>query len=237
MSEPTAFVPFGTSHLLTLATILAISIGLPLWLRRRGSERLIRRVGIGLAIFIVAHEALKIWVLVAIYDQPLAEHLPLQICGLAVLLAATVLVWRTYRLYEVIYFWGLAGAVQALLTPELPYGFPHLVFLGFFISHGMILVGLFYATFAFRMRPTWSSVPRVFAITLGYAFLVVAPLNLLLGTNFMYLRGLPETESVLDLFGPWPWYIAGTALFTLASFVVYYLPFWIRDLVRQHQLT
>lgn len=228
MSE-TPFVPFGTAHLLTLAAILAVSLGLPWWLRRRGSQRLIRRVAIALAIFSVLQEVARIWVLVVLHGEPLNPHLPLHICGLAVLLTAVVLVWRPYRLYEVIYFWGLAGAVQAMLTPEIPYGFPSLVFLGFFISHGMILVGLFYATIAFRMRPTWSSVPRVFAITLSYAFLIVAPLNLLLDTNFMYLRGLPATGSVLDLFGPWPWYIAGAALFTLASFVIYYLPFAIKD--------
>ncbi|MEM7352570.1 MAG: TIGR02206 family membrane protein [Acidobacteriota bacterium] len=230
MSEP-PFVAFGPSHLLTVATILAVSLGLPTALRLWGSERLIQRVGIGLAVFIVVHEVFKTWVLVGLYDEPLNRHLPLQICGMAVLMAAVVLVWRPFRLYEVIYFWGLAGAVQALLTPEIPWDFPNLVFLGFFISHGMILVGLFYATIAFRMRPTWSSIPRVFAITLAYAFVIVAPLNVLLDTNFMYLRGLPSTGSVLDLFGPWPWYIAGAALFTLASFVVYYLPFAIRDLV------
>jgi len=225
------FDAFGTSHLLTIATILAISVGLPLSLRHLASERWIRRVAIGLAAFIIVHEIFKFWVLVEVYDQPWQRHLPLQICGTAVLLAATVLVLRSQRVYEVVYFWGLAGATQALLTPEIPYDFPHLVFLGFFISHGMILVGLFYATLAFRMRPTWSSIPRVSAITLAFAFLIVAPLNLLLGTNYMYLRGLPRTESVLDLLGPWPWYIIGAILFTLVSFVVYYLPFWALDYV------
>ena len=75
----------------------------------------------------------------------------------------------------------------------------------------------------------------VFAITLIYAFLIVAPLNLLLGTNYMYLRGLPATGSVLDLLGPWPWYIAGGAVFTLASFVFYYLPFWLKDVVSRRR--
>ncbi len=233
MNAPAPFTPFGTTHLLTIAAILLVSIGLPLWLRRSGSERLTRRFAVGLAGFGIVHEVVKTWAWVVIWDQPLATSLPLEICGVAVFLTAVVLIWRNYRVYEVLYFWGLAGAVQAILTPEMPRDFPHPIYLTFFISHGLILVGVFYATLAFRMRPTWKSIPRVFAITLIYAFCVVAPINLLLDTNYMFLRGKPASESVLDLFGPWPWYIAGTAAFTLASFVFYYLPFWIWDLWRQ----
>ncbi len=236
MNETASFVPFGASHLLAIAVILVISVGLPLSLRRLGaSETLIGRIGIVAAIFAAVHELGKTWAWVAIWDQRLIDGLPLHICGAGLYLTSVLLVWRPQWVYEVVYFWGLAGALQALLTPELPYGFSHPFTISFFISHGMILFGLFYATLAFRMRPTWSSIPRAFAITLFFAFIIVAPLNMLLDTNYMYLRGKPTTGSVLDLFGPWPWYIAGTAGFTLASYVFYYLPFWVRDRFFQEQ--
>lgn len=233
MTTSAQFVPFGTSHLATLAVILLTSIGLPLALRRWGSETLIRRIAVVVAVFAVLHELYGMWAWVNVWHQPLVEHLPLHICGTGVFLTSALLIWRNLRVYEVVYFWGLAGAGTAMLTPEMPFEFPHPIFLGFFISHGLIIFGLFYATLAFGMRPTWSSVPRVFAITLIYAFLIVAPLNMLLDTNYMYLRGKPTTESVLDLFGPWPWYIVGAAAFTFASFVFYYSPFWIRDRLRR----
>ena len=31
----------------------------------------------------------------------------------------------------------------------------------------------------------------------------------------MYLRSKPEHNSLLSVMGPWPWYIAGTALLAL----------------------
>ena len=233
MNRATSFNLFGTSHLVAIAVILLISVVVPLWLRRAASDSLMRRIGAGVGVFGAVHEVVKTWAWVAIWKQPLVDGLPLHICGAGVYLTAVALVWRSYRAYEVVYFWGLAGALQAILTPELPYGFTHPFTISFFLSHGLIIFGLFYATFAYRLRPTWSSVPRVFAITLIFAFGVVAPLNLLLDTNYMYLRGKPVTGSVLDLFGPWPWYIAVTAVFTLASFVLYYLPFWSRDMWRR----
>ena len=139
-------------------------------------------------------------------------------CGAAVYLTVVLLIWRSYRVYEVVYFWGLAGGLQAILTPELPYGFCHPFTVSFFIGHGVVIFGLFYATFAFRLRPTWSSIPRVSAITLIFAFGVVAPLNLLLDTNYLYLRAKPVTGSVLDLFGPWPWYLIAAAAIAAAIF-------------------
>ena len=235
MNEPASFVQFGTSHLLTLALILSVSIGLPLWLRRAASERTVTRIALGVAVFAVAQEVFKTWAVVAIWDYRLVDVLPLHICGTGLYLSAVTLIWRPQWVYETVYFWGLAGALQAILTPEVPFGFPHPFFFSFFLSHGLIIFSLFYATFAFGMRPTWISVPRVFAITLIYAFLIVAPLNLLFDTNYMYLRGLPRTDSVLSLLGPWPWYIAGGAAFTFASYVFYYLPFWFRDLYLQRR--
>ncbi len=235
MSEPAGFVAFGTGHLLALATILLLSVGLPLSLRKLATEGLVRRVAVSVAILGLAHEMVRIWAWVAIWNQRLVDGLPLHICGTGIYLTVVLLIWRPQWIYEVCYFWGLAGGLQALLTPAIPYGFSHPFTYSFFLSHGLLIFGLFYATIAFRMRPTWRSIPRVFAITLIYAFLIVAPLNLLLDTNYMYLRGKPVTGSVLDLLGPWPWYLAGAAVFTLASFVSYYLPFWVRDVYsRRH---
>ena len=111
MNDPASFTPFGTTHLLTIAAILLVSVGLPLWLRRSGSAHLTRRLAVGLAVFGVLHELAKTWAWVVIWDQPLARSLPLEICGVAVFLTAVVLIWRWYRAYEVLYFWGLAGAV------------------------------------------------------------------------------------------------------------------------------
>ncbi len=233
MDDPQPFILFGTSHLTTILAIVLVSTGLPLWVRRTGSERLAQRVALGMAVFLVVHEIYKTWMWVAIYDRPLAEHLPLQICGAAVFLSAIVLVWRQPRLFEVVYFWGLAGTLQAILTPDVPHAFPHPIYLVFFISHGMIIVAILYCAVVFRLRPTWSSIPRVLLITVLFAFLLVAPFNWLFDTNYMYLCRKPDAASILDSLGPWPWYLAGAAVLAVISFVIYYTPFWIMDLFRR----
>ncbi len=66
-----------------------------------------------------------------------------------------------------------------------------------------------------RLYPKPGAVWRVFATTL--AFTAVAGLgDILTGGNYMYLRQKPAHNSLLNLMGPWPWYIVSTVGLALA---------------------
>ena len=58
--------------------------------------------------------------------------IPFHLCDIAAFLCGFALITRRYLLCELSYFWGLAGTLQGLLTPNLPYDFPHPVFLRLF---------------------------------------------------------------------------------------------------------
>lgn len=232
MDPAIPFAHFGPAHLLTIAAIVLASVSLPLGMKRWGSEVLARRLEGGLALFLVAHELVKIYLLTTYYGFRLIHVLPLHLCSIAVLLTAALLLTRNHRIYEVVYFWGLGGTLQAVVTPDINWGFPELAYLSYFTSHGAIVVGAIYATLYLGLRPTWASIPRVFAITVVYAFLFIAPLNWLLDTNYLYLCRKPIGASLLDHLGPWPWYVGSLVLVAIASFFVYYSPFWLLDLWR-----
>src|SRR5918994_1750765 len=59
---------------------------------------------------------------------------------------------------------------------------------------------------------------RAFAATAAMAALAAAG-NRITGGNYMFLREKPD-NSLLDLMGPWPWYIAVAAAFGLALFAL-----------------
>ena len=231
--ETNAYVPFvlfGEDHLLTLLIIAVASVALPLAMRQVGQGRLERSVAVVLAVVLVGHEFFKMWLRVYVFGQPLVEYLPLHLCNLASFVMAYVLVRRSYSAYEIVYFWGLCGSLPAMLTPDLQRGFPSAFYVTFFLGHGLVIVGVIYAAVVYEFRPTLRSLAKAIAVTLVYA-VVVAPLNFLLGTNYLYLRHKPEQATLMDHLGPWPWYIlalmAVGAVFCLISLAPFALLGWL----------
>ncbi len=152
----------------------------------------------------------------------LAESLPLHLCDLSVFAAIAVLVLATratvlahatqpaagqsggLAVFDVVYYWGLAGATQALLTPSVDQGFPAPLFFTYFTAHGSIIIAVLVLLFGLRLRPRRGSAVRVWLLTNVVAVPMLA-CDWLLDANYMYLRGPAEAPSVLDYLGDWPW--------------------------------
>lgn len=131
-------------------------------------------------------------------------------------------------LYDLTYFWGLGGSVQALLTPDIPDRFPSIAFLTFFFGHAAMVVSALALTLGLGRRPRAGSVWRVWWITLGTAA-VVFVFDAATGANYMYLMGPPDRPSLYDCFGPWPWALIPLVGVATVVFWLLYAPFWFMD--------
>jgi hypothetical integral membrane protein (TIGR02206 family) len=152
------------------------------------------------------------------------DSLPVELCDAASFLVAAALLTRHQAMFELAYFWGLAGTLQAVLTPDLRVTFPHPEFLRFFLVHIGIVAGVLYLAAGVRMAPRPGAAWRVFGWTLLYAAFV-GVLDGALDANYMYLRDKPGGSSPLDWFGPWPWYLVGAAGMALGIFLLLSLPY------------
>lgn len=151
--------------------------------------------------------------------------LPLPLCDVAVVIASVACWWRAVALVELTYFWGLAGTVQGVITPDLSTGFPHLVFFEYVAGHLGIVVAALYLVAGMRIEPRPGAVPRVFAATVGYTA-VVGLVDAMTGANYMFLRRPPGEWTLLRVLGPWPWYLASGAAVALVLFTLLDAPFW-----------
>ncbi|MDR0267349.1 TIGR02206 family membrane protein [Paenibacillus sp.] len=225
MNNP--FVLFSSSHLLALLLLVAASF--LLFSIRRRLQRAPRGKAIlrGTLAFLLSGSegVLDIWNIVSGTWSP-RYTLPLELCSLTLLLSIIMLLTKSRLLYEVLFFAGIGGALQALITPNLAFGFPHIRFYQFFIVHILIILASLYMTWIENYKPTWKSIGLTM-IFLNLAALLVGITDYYLDANYMFLMHKPSTASILDWLGPYPLYLLAEEGIALLIFTVMQLLFFV----------
>lgn len=224
---------YSASHLVGMGLFLLLIAALFAGRRQIRSNAFTTKViryGL-LGVLLASEIALNLWYVLA-GQWDITDTLPLELCSVSLLLSIVMLLTRNRLLYQVLFFAGIGGALQAWLTPSLDFGYPHFRFFHFFIAHGAIILASLYMTWIEQYRPTWRSIGWAM-LFLNVLALAVGTLNVAIDANYMFLRSKPSTPSILDLFGPYPYYLLAEEMIALAMFVVIYaLFFWIPDLRR-----
>jgi len=146
--------------------------------------------------------------------------LPLHMCTLAQWLAIFALIRPRQWLFDILVFWGIAGGLNALLTPQPLHGGEIPVFLEYFIEHGGIVFVPLFLILAYHMKPSKNSWIRVFLIT-QLALVVMAAFNYYTESNYFFTAQKPIAESPFIL-GEWPYYIFGFQIIGLMQFYIIY---------------
>jgi hypothetical integral membrane protein (TIGR02206 family) len=222
------FIIFGPAHLIALS-LVALIVCLIIIFRKRFTAKgqIIFRYSLA-GILVINELGWHAWNYFT-GQWTIQTMLPLHLCSVLVWLGAYMLLTRSKTIYEFSYFLGIAGALQALLTPDAGiYGFPHFRFLQTMISHGAIVTAAIYMTFVEGFRPYWNSLLRVLVWANIY-MLVVGVINWLIGSNYLFIAHKPATASLIDVLGPWPFYILSLEAIGIVFCLLLYLPFAIRD--------
>ena len=209
---------------------VAVSIGVALCAglcvaARRRPGRWVGYAGRGISVVLVTDAVVFVVAPLVEGTWSVQSSLPLALCDVALLVAAYAC-WRPQAqlAVELTYFWGLAGTLQAVATPDLSVGFPHLEFFEYVVGHvGIVLAALFLVV-GQRRRPRPGCVPRVFAITACYTAFV-GGFDWLTGSNYMFLASVPDHASLLSVLGPWPWYVVSAAGVAIVLLLVLDAPF------------
>jgi hypothetical integral membrane protein (TIGR02206 family) len=152
--------------------------------------------------------------------------LPLHLTDAVTLVGALALwTWRSLP-FELTWFWGLTASLLAIVTPDLGADdrFPSFFYFHYFVTHGGVVVAALFLAFGVGLTARPGAVGRVFLLTAAWAA-VAALGNAVTGGNYMFLREKPDATTLLDYMGPWPWYIATSAVLALVLFALLDLPF------------
>ncbi|MCF7786139.1 MAG: TIGR02206 family membrane protein [Prosthecobacter sp.] len=217
---PPAFHPYGPSHKAVLAITLALFIVMLLLSRTRWAKLSQRVLGTTLLALYPVGMVVHAW-----YGSlTVLTALPLQFCDIATLAGGIALWTRRPFFCEVVYFFGIAGTLQGLLTPALVYEFPDPRFILFFIMHGGVPITAFYVVTAMGVSPRPGAVLRILTFSVAW-YAVIAVVNYALGANYAFQCSKPVQASLFDQLGPWPWYNFSTIGLGLVFYTLLYLPF------------
>lgn len=222
----TNFHLFEPAHCIILAAVVGLGAALALVQRRLlpGSRWL--RVGLG--IVLLADGVGWYVYLAAIGQQVFPAQLPLELCDVMIYLMAVVLLTRNEGVFDVAYYWALAGTTMALLTPNLLVHFPSLSSVQYFVAHGLVVSAALYLVWSGQMRPRRGSVVLAM-VAVNLLALFDGVFDAVFKTDYMYLRAKPQHVSLLSFLGPWPWYVLAAEPVALALFLLLYWPFWRRQ--------
>ena len=216
-----SFSPFWWQCMITVTIVIVVIVRLPLhWksIKRRNYDYLIACI---LIINTIAEN---------IYNYQtgfwnLQQSLPVHLCSITNILCIILLFNYKQWIAELVFYWGLAGGIHSLLTPEFTAGMEGYNFYSYFISHGGLILVVAYIIIHYEFIPR----PKSWLWTLGYTQIVVIGvwiINYLVNANYMFLSQKPIVNNPF-IIGEWPYYIIILEAVALFHFVIFYLPFYL----------
>src|SRR5690625_470126 len=132
------FHMWDIAHFLTIALIIILLTFFYFFRNKLSPYRRSIRLTVGW-LLIISRISLDIWYIqTGMWD--IRTSLPLELCSIASLVCAIMLLTKSRKLFEVFYFIAIGGAIQAILTPDLLFGFPQFRYIQFFIDHFMLII-------------------------------------------------------------------------------------------------
>ncbi|MCB5237780.1 TIGR02206 family membrane protein [Niallia circulans] len=159
--------------------------------------------------------------------------LPFHLCSISLVLCLLLLITKWELVFQVVYFIGIIGALMAIVTPELFFGYPHFRYFHFFVTHILIISTCLYFVLVHQYKPTKKGLFLSFAFLnscAGLAWMV----NKYTGGNYMFLASKPANGSLFDYLGPYPYYVLVLEVVALLLFLALLIPFrWKRGQQRR----
>ncbi len=198
------FRHFSFMHLLPILTagvVLFLIIFFRKQLKECKHEKVIRMT---LAFVAIVTEMAYFWRMACLPELGgnAQEHLPITVCGWAVVFCSYLAVTKSQSLFDIAYFWVFSGTIFGLLTPTvITYTGPtRFRFYQFWLEHTIGYFIIFYMMFVHKMRPNWKSIVKS-ASALSILLVIAVFFNTMLGSpaNYLFVAELEETTSVLNL--------------------------------------
>ena len=233
--ETEEFTNFTLPHFLPILIAAGVIFLIYLFrnpIRKMKREKNFRYI---LAFMMIICEMSYFWRLVGVPSlgaNPI-DHLPITVCGWAIIFGSYMLIGKSQSLFDICYFWVFSGTIFALITPTvITYTGPtRYRYYQFWCEHLLGYIAVFYMMFVHKMRPNAKSFVRAYIAIMVLAGIAFFANNLLgPGANYLFMAAPESTPSILDFLpANYGLRIAIMAAVVTLLFFLSYLPWLLKD--------
>ncbi|MBQ7363908.1 MAG: TIGR02206 family membrane protein [Clostridia bacterium] len=243
-SGPYEFKNFSLAHFLPILVAAGV---IYLIFRYRSKLRTFRhedKLRMALSFTLIITEMSYFWRLVGVpsLNANPYEHLPITVCGWAIIFSSVLVLTKSQTLYDICYFWVFAGTIFALITPTVINftGPTRFRYYQFWCEHLLGYVAVFYMTFVHKMRPNVKSIIKSYAMLLALGVIAIFANNLLDSyapetyehdaANYLFMAKGEAQSPILEILPEnYVVRVIVMALVVGALFIVSYLPWFFID--------
>ena len=223
---PYTFDLFGNDHILSIILIIIFYVLFLCFNEKIGIKNKSKIFPIVLSFIILSLDISEDIIRYITGYYSIEKDLPLQLCTIGIYVAVVALLKKNQIAFELIFYWGLVGASQAILTPDSDLFELKIFFMYSQAYHSALIFSVLWLVIKCNMRMQIEYILRVVLIT-NLVVVVISVINYLLDSNYMFLRVKPNSVSPF-LIGEWPVYIIMVQFF---SIVIVFLFIKIQDLL------
>lgn len=197
------FKYFSLAHILPillLATVIFLIIKFAKNIKNCKHEE---RIRLTLAFTLIITEMSYFWRLVGVesLNANPVDHLPITVCGWAIIFCSFLVLTKNQTLFDIAYFWVFAGSTMGVLTPTvITYCGPtRFRYYQFWLEHTLGFIVLFYMMFVHKMRPNLKSMIKSYCALVVLGAVAIMANTMLPGANYLFMAMPEETASILDI--------------------------------------
>lgn len=219
------FDHFTTPHLIWLGVFLLVTVASCLWYRKLSAEGR-NKWRTAVAVLLLADELYKL-IPMLITGRFLVDYLPFHLCSINIFVIALHTRKPSRILGNFLYTVCIPGALAALLFPSWS-ALPPLGYMSIhsFTVHIMLAAYPIVLTVCGDIKPTLKDLPKTMLL-LAVTAIVALVLNLIFGTNFMFLMWADPGNPLYLFEQMWGSHLLGFPILITAVIVVMYVLLWI----------
>lgn len=232
---------FTLAHILPIVVMLGVIALIIIYGKKIKEWKHEGKLRMALAFTMIITEMSYFWRLVGVesLNANPTSHLPITVCGWAIIFSSYLIVTKSQNLFDIVYFWVFAGSTFGLLTPTvITYCGPtRFRYYQFWLEHTLGFITLFYMMFVHGMRPNIKSMIKSYCALMVLGVVAIFANNMLPGANYLFMAKTADAASILDILPKnYVVRVIVMALVMASLFVVAYIPWLVKDIKAKKRL-